>query len=77
MLSASDWVPDSLQVKNYSDFTISKIILQFEEENLENITKLASEYNISLVMFDWLKTAVVSNTVPRKFDLSHAGKVTK
>ena len=49
------------------NFTHIVIVDQLEEENLENITKLASEYNISLVMFDWLKTAVVKNSVPRKF----------
>ena len=54
------------QFDRKKNFTHCVIFDDLEEENLENITKLASEYNISLVMFDWLKTAVVKNSVPRK-----------
>ena len=56
----------SFKFDRNKNFTHCVIVDHLSEENLENITKLTSEYNISLVMFEWLSTAVVKQSVPRK-----------
>jgi len=53
----------SFQFDRTKNFTHCVIVDHVSEENLENIIKLTSDYNISLVMFEWLVAAVVNNKV--------------